>query len=75
MAIKNVYDELWQICQEFKSKTNLKTNYIEYISALIYIYYVKEQNNLFSQLYEERNNFYIAELVDRQLEEIRKIII
>ena len=74
MAIKNVYDELWQICQEFKSKTNLKTNYIEYISALIYIYYVKEQNNLFLQLYEERNNYYIAELVDRQLEEIRKII-
>lgn len=74
MTIKNVYDELWQICQEFKSKTNLKTNYIEYISALIYIYYVKEQNNLFLQLYEERNNYYIAELVDRQLEEIRKII-
>ena len=32
---------LWDICQDFREETNIKTDYINYISALLYIVFYK----------------------------------
>lgn len=68
-----IYDEVLYLCKQLKDKTNLKTNYIEYISALLYIKFSTNSffYDDFSELYQERNNYYIAELIDENLEEIR----
>lgn len=68
-----IYDEVLYLCKQLKDKTNLKTNYIEYISALLYIKYSTDSffYDDFSELYQERNNYYIAELIDDELERIR----
>lgn len=68
-----IYDEILHLCKKLKYKTNLKTNYIEYISALLYIKFSTNSffYDDFSKLYQERNNYYIAELIDDELEKIR----
>ena len=68
-----IYDEILYLCKQLKDKTNLKTNYIEYISALLYIKYSTDSffYDDFSELYQQRNNYYIAEMIDENLEEIR----
>ncbi len=68
-----IYDEILYLCKNLKDKTNLKTNYIEYISALLYIKYSTNSffYDNFSELYQQRNNYYIADLIDENLEKIR----
>ena len=39
MLLYQEYNKLTDICNDFKTKTNINTNYIEYISALIYLKY------------------------------------
>ena len=73
----NLYNELLEICHEFRDKTNIKNNYIEFISALLYIS-VNDYYTQFLKLYNERNNYYIADLIDeaigrRQEDEDKKL--
>ena len=62
--------ELWRICQNFRDETNIRVNYIEYISLLLYIKYLK--NDVFNKLYEIRKYYYIAEEIDKEINNIRE---
>ena len=60
----------WDICEDFKNQTNIKKNYLEYISALLYIKYANHSGIMnFKYLFEQRTNYYIAEYIDRVLRE------
>lgn len=63
---------LWKICEEFRNETNIKVNYIEYISLLLYIKFSKE--NIFKRLYIERTNYYISKYIDNEMDNVRKEI-
>ena len=67
----NLYNELLEICHEFRDKTNIKKNYIEFISALLYIS-VNDYYTQFLKLYNERNNYYIADLIDEAIGRIQE---
>lgn len=66
---------LCDICNAFKLNTNIKKNYIEYISALLYIKYINHFNkNIdinFEIIYKERKNYYITEIIDNELDNLR----
>ena len=69
MVQQQVNDELWKICENFKNKTEIKKNYIIYISALLYLKYNEKVK--FEELYKSRNTFYIARKIDEQIEKMR----
>ena len=60
---------LWDICQDFREETDIKTDYINYISALLYIVFYKSY--YLDILYDMRKNYYIADKIDSYLEEIK----
>lgn len=60
---------LWNICQDFKEETDTKNDYLEYISALLYIIYFKGDGKL-KELYERRNKYYIADEIDDCIESL-----
>ena len=58
-----------RIAEDFKTQTNCKTNYIEYISSLLYLKYrIPIQ---FETLYRERNKPYLDCFIDDLLKELR----
>lgn len=66
----NSVEILWNICQDFKEETDIKKDYLEYISALLYIAYFKKKDNI-KMLYSIRNNYYIADEIDLLIKEIQ----
>ena len=54
---------LWDICQDFREETDIKTDYINYISALLYIVFYKSY--YLDILYDMRKNYYIADKIDK----------
>lgn len=63
--------ELWNICRNFKLQTNFDTNYMDYISALLYITYYNDDNHrTLNELYSIRKNYYIGEEIDEKLKNI-----
>lgn len=70
-----IYNKFWELCSEFKIKTNMNTNYMEYISALLYLKYYNEGNEQdFQEIYNERENYYINTKIDNALYNMRKKI-
>lgn len=68
-----INQQLWKICDNFKNRTEMKENYIVYISALLYIrYYGCNGKCNFDEIYNDRNNFYIRDTIDRKLQTIIK---
>ena len=65
-------NKLFEICQHFKDRTNIKINYIEYISALLYLKFEDSHCGSFSRIYKERNNYYIADRIDVEIEKIQE---
>lgn len=63
--------QLWKICDNFKNKTEVKKNYIVYISALLFVrYYDYTGEDIFDKIYINRNNYYIGDAIDREIENI-----
>lgn len=63
--------QLWKICDNFKNKTEIKKNYLVYISALLFIkYYPYTDEYNFDKLYSNRSNYYIGNAIDEQIEKI-----
>ena len=58
-----VNKRLWKICDNFKNKTEIKKNYIVYISLLLFLRYSMNENE-FSIIYNEKSNYYIADIID-----------
>ena len=74
MEIEQLYNQFWDLCSNFKHKTNSNTNYIEYISALLYLKYYEEQSKKFQAIYKERENYCINEKIDEAINSMRKEI-
>ena len=75
MVLFQEYNKLTDICNDFRTKTNMNTNYIEYISALIYLKYYENYNNqTFRKIYEDRDNYYISEKIDKAISDMREDI-
>lgn len=70
MAEYEIFNELLDICKYFKTKVSVNTNYMEYISALLYLQYYKK-NSGFERIYQERENYYITEYIDEALTKMR----
>ncbi len=70
---KDIEMELLKLLEEiqniFKKKTSLKNNNVEYISALVYLKYYDEQ--IFDAIYNERKNYYVANIIDENLKNLR----
>ena len=53
-----INQRLSNLCDEFKNRTNVSKNYIEYISALLYMKYVKDyESNInvdFEKIYKKK---------------------
>ena len=64
--------QLWKICDNFKNKTEIKKNYIVYISMLLYIRFDYTGEYYFNIIYNNRNNYYIGDAIDREKERITK---
>lgn len=63
------------IFYEFKEKTNKKKDYIQYISALLYLKYYKMQPNRdFIKLCAEKNSYFIKEITDDLIRKMRENI-
>ncbi len=63
----------WEICLDFKRQTDIKKDYLEYISAIIYIIFFKGDDlQVLEELYKKRNNYYIPEKLDSYLKEIQE---
>ena len=69
MNQETINTQLWEICESFKEKTDIKKNYIIYISALLYLRYYKD--NDFEELYNSRINYYIDEDIDLKIKKIQ----
>ena len=63
-----INEKLWQICENFKNKTEIKKNYIVYISALLVLMHYSKYT--FAKIYKNRKNFYIGDEIDKELESI-----
>lgn len=64
--------QLWKICTSFKEKTDIKKNYIIYISALLYLRYYKSfYYNDFDELYNRKNDYYIDDDIDSKIKNIQ----
>ena len=75
MVLFQENNKLTDICNDFKTKTNMNTNYIEYISALIYLKYHEDYSNqTFRKIYEDRDNYYISEKIDKAISDMREDI-
>ena len=60
----------WDICLDFREQTNMKKEYLEYVSALLVIAYAEDfGSKALLYLYEKRKNYYIAEEIDYMLKE------
>lgn len=71
--IEEVNKELWDICEDFKMQTNINNNYLDYISALLYIIYYRNDNlRILEELYSKRKNYYIGENIDSLIQQIRQ---
>lgn len=69
--IEQIKKEFWEICNDFREETNAKKNYIDYISALLYLIY--ENNNpldILKNLEENRNRNDIAKVLDEKIKNI-----
>lgn len=66
-----VNEYFWRICENFKNKTEIKKNYLVYLSALLYIKYRDCFEDTFGKLYHIRDNYYIAEVIDREIKNMR----
>lgn len=74
MEKSQVYDQFWELCSSFKSKTNMSTNYMEYISALLYLRYYKNGKEEFEGIYHEKENYYINRIIDDHINKMTKEI-
>ena len=75
MVLFQENNKLTDICNDFKTKTNMNTNYIEYISALIYLKYHEDYSNqTFRKIYEDRDNYYISDKIDKAISDMREDI-
>lgn len=76
MIQRKINEILIDIFGSFKKKTNVKKNYVEYISSLLYIKYINnlksDINVSFENIYKERKNYYVANIIDDELEKLRK---
>jgi len=64
---------LWKICDNFKNKTEIKKNYIVYISALLFIkYYNSISDSKFSKLYDCKRHYYIGDDIDKVIRRIAR---
>lgn len=71
--IEQINKELWEICNDFKQETDAKNNYIDYISALLYLTYCENHElKVLKYLYEFRQQDYIAKIIDRNMKVIDK---
>lgn len=70
MELNQLCNQLWNICNEFKNKTNMNSNYLEYISALLYLRYY--DSDIFTKIYEQRENFYLNIIIDKEIENLRR---
>lgn len=61
---------LWEICDNFKNKTEVKKNYIVYISVLLYIRYNPLNKCDFDEIYNSKNNYYIGDIIDKKIQKI-----
>ena len=68
MRQAEINEKLWQICENFKNKTEIKKNYIVYISALLVLMHYSKYT--FAKIYKNRKNFYIGDEIDKELESI-----
>lgn len=69
-----ICDQFWKLCSDFKNKTNMNTNYMEYISALLYLRYYKNNEKKFEFIYKDRDNYYINIAIDENIEKMRNEI-
>ena len=68
-----ICNQFWELCNDFKNKTNMNTNYMEYISALLYLkYYKNGEGEEFQKIYKERENYYINIKIDEAISNMRK---
>lgn len=66
-----VNKQLWRICDNFRNKTEIKKNYIVYISVLLFIRYYNYNGKIeFDEIYSNRNNFYIGQTIDKKIKHI-----
>ena len=68
MRQAQINEKLWQICENFKNKTEIKNNYIVYISAILVLMHYSKYT--FAKIYKNRKNFYIGDEIDKELENI-----
>lgn len=71
MDRNKIYDQFWKLCSDFKNKTNMNTNYMEYMSALLYLRYYKNNEKNFEMIYKDRDNYYINIAIDKNIEKLR----
>lgn len=67
--IEQINKELWEICTDFKEETDAKNDYIDYISALLYLIY--DKNDELEQLkyfYNIRYEDSIVETIEKNIE-------
>lgn len=74
MEQNKVCIEFWKLCRDFKNKTNMNTNYMEYISSLLYLRYYKSEREVFQKIYDQRENYYINIKIDEAISIMRKEI-
>ena len=75
MKIQQICNQFWELCRDFKNKTNMNTDYMEYISALLYLrYYDNESGRIFQEVYKEKENFYIHTKIDDAINKMRETV-
>lgn len=73
METCQICNQFWELCSDFKNKTNMNTDYMEYISALLYLrYYDNGRGRNFQELYKEKENFYINTKIDDAINKMRQ---
>lgn len=73
MEIYQICNQFWELCRDFKNKTNRNTDYMEYISALLYLrYYDNSTRRSFRDVYNEKENFYINTKIDNAIDKMRE---
>ena len=71
--IDEVNKELWDICEDFRIQTSTNNYYLDYISALLYvIYYKDDELDSLKKLYATRKSFYIGENIDLLVEYVKR---
>lgn len=63
---------LLNICNDFKNNTNIKKNYLEYISALLYLKFYNEKR--YTAIFNENHNAETPNIIDNEIKELEKSI-